>query len=210
MYTLIHWLIHSVNMHWLSVFLVLSGELGIRHKQDLDPATPPQPPPWRKWKADASEQSAQRCKCGANSQNQNRTDVPKPFVLVSILRASPAQAPQSPGDDVRPLFCWWTEIGLLRCKKLYTALAHWVVCGNGWDFLLFAKAFEGRWDGLRLKLGHLLGVHEICLSSLAGWDSVEGGVCATYAFACKMTNAYFWVNSQKKTSMPLDSCCCHL
>lgn len=126
-------------------------------------------------------------------------------MLVSMLRASPAQAPQSPGDDVWPLFCWWTEIGLLRCKKLNIALAYWVVCGNGWDFLLFSKAFEGRWNGLRRKLGDLLGLHGICLSSLAGWDTVEGGVCVVCAFACKVTSVYFWVNWQKKTSMAFDA-----
>lgn len=57
--------------------------------------------------------------------------------------------------------------------------------------LLFSKAIESREDDLRLKLEDLLGLHKICFSLLAGWDSVGGGVCVVRAFACDTANVYF-------------------
>lgn len=201
--TLIHWIIHSVSTHWLSVFLVLSWELGNRHGQDLDPDTPFPAPALEKAKGRCCSAVRLRGVSAEQIQSQNSTDVPRPFELVSILRASPAQAPQSPGDDIGPFFCWRTDIGFLRWKRLKAALAYWVECGKDWYFLLFSKVFEGRWDDLRLKPEDLLGLHEIRVSSLAGWDSVERGVCAACAFTCDRANVYFGVYSQKKQECPL-------
>ena len=75
----------------------------------LDSDTPPPAPTWGKMK-DRCLSAVQKVKLKSvraeQIQSQNRTDVLRASVLVSILRASPGlQVPLSPGDDIGPLFC---------------------------------------------------------------------------------------------------------
>lgn len=205
-YTWIHFIIHSLNTHWLSVILVLSWEVGIRHEQDLGTDTPSPAPTLEKVKGICFSAIQLRGVIAEQIQSQNRTEVPKLSVLVSTLRASRAQALLSPGDNTGPLFCWLTDIGFLRWKQHNTTWAVWVEQGNGWDFLLFCTSlFKSYWEQIRWPQSNARRPAGPTWNMFlfVGRLGLGRGRCMCGAcFRLWHSKCLLWMNSQKKWTCP--------